>query len=238
LDIKVGGRGLKGIERTQRNLYKKHFAIKGNDNQTCHAKAHKKQKTSNLSQRARQKPFKKRMDRHIEPEELDNSKSDQHLRPEKRQTSTSSKPKQRLKIAEDTWGQARAAALQEMRFVSLKDVRQLELDDETFKGITARPGGRWQAQLYFRGKSRYIGVFGSPHEACLAYKLVQKRLLRPNNLTSASVVRTLFGDDRKDNRGMEVAMSHTSKRIHKGKQTEALLNAPLCQYYIPPLLEL
>jgi len=61
------------------------------------------------------------------------------------------------------------------------------IDSETFKraaswtlkvtrGVTMRPSGKWQAQFYFAGKSRYIGVFDSREKAALAYEIVRERL--------------------------------------------------------------
>ncbi|KAL7464256.1 hypothetical protein ACHAXS_006391, partial [Conticribra weissflogii] len=38
------------------------------------------------------------------------------------------------------------------------------------RGVTMRPSGKWQAQLYYAGKSRYIGVFDSREKAALAYE--------------------------------------------------------------------
>ena len=37
-----------------------------------------------------------------------------------------------------------------------------------------RPSGKWQAQLYFAGKSRYIGVFDSREKAALAYEIARE----------------------------------------------------------------
>jgi len=39
-----------------------------------------------------------------------------------------------------------------------------------------RPSGKWQAQLYFAGKSRYIGVFDSREKAALAYEIAREHL--------------------------------------------------------------
>ncbi len=47
------------------------------------------------------------------------------------------------------------------------------LDKDVLRGITMRPSGKWQAQIYFLGKSRYIGVFHTREEAALAYELVR-----------------------------------------------------------------
>lgn len=39
-----------------------------------------------------------------------------------------------------------------------------------------RPSGKWQAQLYFAGKSRYIGVFDTREKAALAYEIAREML--------------------------------------------------------------
>lgn len=44
------------------------------------------------------------------------------------------------------------------------------------RGVTVRPSRKWQAQLYYSGKSRYIGVFGSKEEAALAYEIAREVL--------------------------------------------------------------
>lgn len=44
------------------------------------------------------------------------------------------------------------------------------------RGVTMRPSGKWQAQLYFAGKSRYIGVFDSREKAALAYEIAREKL--------------------------------------------------------------
>ncbi|KAL7554129.1 hypothetical protein ACHAWF_017521, partial [Thalassiosira exigua] len=41
------------------------------------------------------------------------------------------------------------------------------------RGITVRPSGKWQVQLYYAGKSRYIGVFDSKLNAAVAYELAR-----------------------------------------------------------------
>lgn len=46
----------------------------------------------------------------------------------------------------------------------------------TLRGVTMRPSGKWQAQLYYAGKSRYIGVFDSKEKASLAYELAREVL--------------------------------------------------------------
>jgi hypothetical protein len=44
------------------------------------------------------------------------------------------------------------------------------------RGVTMRPSGKWQAQLYYAGKSRYIGVFDSREKAALAYEIAREVL--------------------------------------------------------------
>lgn len=46
----------------------------------------------------------------------------------------------------------------------------------TLRGVTMRPSGKWQAQLYYAGKSRYIGVFDSKEKASLAYEVAREVL--------------------------------------------------------------
>mmetsp|Transcript_20835 Transcript_20835/g.34361 ORF Transcript_20835/g.34361 Transcript_20835/m.34361 type:complete len:732 (-) Transcript_20835:178-2373(-) len=45
------------------------------------------------------------------------------------------------------------------------------------RGVTVRPSGKWQAQLYYAGKSRYIGVFESREDACYAYEVARQVLM-------------------------------------------------------------
>ena len=44
------------------------------------------------------------------------------------------------------------------------------------RGVTVRPSGKWQAQFYYRGKSRYAGVFDTAKEASIAYEILRKEL--------------------------------------------------------------
>jgi AP2 domain len=61
------------------------------------------------------------------------------------------------------------------------------------RGVTMRPSGKWQAQLYFAGKSRYIGVFDSREKAALAYEIAREKLKNgesgnPDKSTTESLV--------------------------------------------------
>lgn len=49
-------------------------------------------------------------------------------------------------------------------------------DAELPRGVTQRPSGKWQAQMYFAGKSRYIGVFDTREKAATAYEIARDHL--------------------------------------------------------------
>lgn len=49
-------------------------------------------------------------------------------------------------------------------------------DAELLRGVTQRPSGKWQAQMYFAGKSRYIGVFDTREKAATAYEIARDHL--------------------------------------------------------------
>jgi hypothetical protein len=78
-----------------------------------------------------------------------------------------------LGSADATWLSVRDDAIHQ---VGDDDSPIVEIDDEILKGITQRPSGKWQAQVYYAGKSRYIGVFETRQKAALAFKLVRNKL--------------------------------------------------------------
>ena len=49
------------------------------------------------------------------------------------------------------------------------------------RGVTVRPSGKWQCQIYYAGKSRYIGVFESREDACYAYEVGGQVLMTCND---------------------------------------------------------
>jgi len=59
--------------------------------------------------------------------------------------------------------------------------KEKKLAAATLRGVTQRPSGKWQAQLYYAGKSRYIGVFDSKEKASLAYEIAREVLKTDKN---------------------------------------------------------
>lgn len=74
----------------------------------------------------------------------------------------------------------RAKAAQRIMEVNLasggKNDKAAALAAAILRGVTMRPSGKWQAQLYFAGKSRYIGVFDTREKAALAYEIAREKL--------------------------------------------------------------
>ncbi|KAG7338186.1 HSF-type DNA-binding protein [Nitzschia inconspicua] len=87
--------------------------------------------------------------------------------------------------ADERWLSIRDYAVTQ---VTEEDSSDVIIDDEILKGITQRPSGKWQAQVYYAGKSRYIGVFETRQKAALAFKLVRQKL-RPNSRDVAPIMR-------------------------------------------------
>jgi hypothetical protein len=44
------------------------------------------------------------------------------------------------------------------------------------RGLSFMPSGKWQVQIYYAGKTRYIGMFDSREKACLAYDISREVL--------------------------------------------------------------
>lgn len=73
--------------------------------------------------------------------------------------------------------QRSAASIQAVNAASGgKNDKAAALAAAILRGVTMRPSGKWQAQLYFAGKSRYIGVFDSREKAALAYEIAREKL--------------------------------------------------------------
>ena len=52
------------------------------------------------------------------------------------------------------------------------------------RGVSRRSTGMWQAQLYFSGQTRYIGVFEDEKNAALAYKIARSKLKKSKGSSS------------------------------------------------------
>lgn len=92
----------------------------------------------------------------------------------------SSPPKKKNKspqITDKVERQKAAATIQAVNAASGgKNDRAAALAAAILRGVTMRPSGKWQAQLYFAGKSRYIGVFDTREKAALAYEIAREKL--------------------------------------------------------------
>jgi len=76
-------------------------------------------------------------------------------------------------------------AIHAVNVVYGKDKKR-KLQEATLRGVTCRPSGKWQAQLYFSGKSRYIGVFDNKEKASLAYEIARE-VLKADDLEASSM---------------------------------------------------
>lgn len=97
-----------------------------------------------------------------------------------KKASPSSAPKKKNKspqLTERGDRQKAAAAIAAVNSASGgKNDRAAALAAAILRGVTMRPSGKWQAQLYFAGKSRYIGVFDTREKAALAYEIAREKL--------------------------------------------------------------
>lgn len=74
-----------------------------------------------------------------------------------------------------------------------KNDKAAALASAIMRGVTMRPSGKWQAQLYYAGKSRYIGVFDTREKAALAYEIAREKLKTdksPSDQSAQSVQET------------------------------------------------
>ena len=91
---------------------------------------------------------------------------------------TTSKKKNRSPPLTDRGDREKAAAtIHSVNQASgCKNDKAAALAAAILRGVTMRPSGKWQAQLYFAGKSRYIGVFDTREKAALAYEIAREKL--------------------------------------------------------------
>jgi hypothetical protein len=73
-----------------------------------------------------------------------------------------------------------------------KNDKAASLASAILRGVTMRPSGKWQAQLYYAGKSRYIGVFDTREKAALAYEIAREKLKtdKPSEISGLTLKET------------------------------------------------
>jgi hypothetical protein len=90
------------------------------------------------------------------------------------------------------------------------------------RGITMRPSGKWQAQLYYAGKSRYLGVFKNRQIACKAYEIARLYLLdeKAKNATLPNDINMFISNARK--MANDGAMKKKDKTVAKSVESEVV----------------
>ena len=69
-----------------------------------------------------------------------------------------------------------------------------QFDGEVLQGITLRPSGKFQAQIHYDGRSRYIGVFDPKVEATSAYEMKHRKLKESNSSSTTTTNNTTVYD--------------------------------------------
>jgi hypothetical protein len=98
------------------------------------------------------------------------------------------------------WKDVRKEVLDHVKSGDADGATVVTMDKEMLRGITQRPSGKYQAQMYFAGQSRYIGVFDSKEKAAVAYEMIRTRI-KPLSLSGQSV----FSSSKRD--GAAIAAS-------------------------------
>jgi hypothetical protein len=78
------------------------------------------------------------------------------------------------------WKAVRKEVLDHIKTGKVDEAEPVNMDTELLRGITQRPSGKYQAQMYFAGQSRYIGVFESKQKAAVAYEMIRKKIKPPS----------------------------------------------------------
>lgn len=95
----------------------------------------------------------------------------------KKSSQTPKKKNRSPQLVDKAERQKAAATIQAVNQASGgKNDKAAALAAAILRGVTMRPSGKWQAQLYFAGKSRYIGVFDTREKAALAYEIAREKL--------------------------------------------------------------
>ena len=90
-------------------------------------------------------------------------------------------------------------------------------DKDVLRGITVRPSGKFQAQLYFGGRSRYIGVFNSEFDAASAYEMIRSRL---KDDSKSGPLSQLKQDPKSEGSLSESPSSSTISEARDGKESK------------------
>jgi hypothetical protein len=85
------------------------------------------------------------------------------------------------------------------------------------RGVTMRPSGKWQAQLYFAGKSRYIGVFDTREKAALAYEIAREKLKAADKVPNDNSAQSLKTTEAAVNAARKAAFEGVNERDPRAK---------------------
>ena len=80
------------------------------------------------------------------------------------------------------------------------------------RGVTMRPSGKWQAQLYYAGKSRYIGVFDTREKAALAYEIAREKLKADNKTPADQSAQSLKATENAVNSARKAAFEGVNEK--------------------------
>mmetsp|Transcript_58 Transcript_58/g.117 ORF Transcript_58/g.117 Transcript_58/m.117 type:complete len:1144 (-) Transcript_58:199-3630(-) len=114
--------------------------------------------------------------------------------------------------------QKAAAAIQAVNQASGgKNDKAAALAAAILRGVTMRPSGKWQAQLYYAGKSRYIGVFDTREKAALAYEIAREKLKAENKSPSDQSAQSLKATENAVNAARKAAFDGVNEKDPRGK---------------------
>ncbi len=73
-------------------------------------------------------------------------------------------------------GEERTSTKRRAASISRKQIRDqtVRVDLTLPRGVTQRPSGKWQVQVYYAGYSRYVGLFDTREEAAAGYRLARE----------------------------------------------------------------
>ena len=98
----------------------------------------------------------------------------------------------------------KASQIVNARYGEPGPARQKKLRALIVRGITCRPSGKWQAQVYYNRKSRYLGVYDSKESAALAYE-VAREVLRTDESWGTDLCAHNVNDAKKTNEEIGIA---------------------------------